>query len=123
MFDAFSNPSAKEIRERLEPFIKTITEAHPDKPFIFLQTHMREDTLFDTNWLKFNLDRRATVRELMPQMEKKYKNVYFLDAENVTSDDYDGTIDGAHPSDLGFTQFINKYQKRVQKILKKYGIK
>ena len=123
MFDAFSNPSAKEIRERLEPFIKTITEAHPDKPFIFLQTHMREDTLFDTNWLKFNLDRRATVRELMPQMAKKYKNVYFLDAENVTSDDYDGTIDGAHPSDLGFTQFINKYQKRVQKILKKYGIK
>ncbi|MBQ2394671.1 MAG: SGNH/GDSL hydrolase family protein [Alistipes sp.] len=123
MFDAFSNPSAKEIRERLEPFIKTITEAHPDKPFIFLQTHMREDTLFDEKWLSFNLDRRATVRELMPQMAKKYKNVYFLDAENVTSDDYDGTIDGAHPSDLGFTQFINKYQKRVQKILKKYGIK
>lgn len=123
MFDAFSNPSAKEIRERLEPFIKTITEAHPDKPFIFLQTHMREDTLFDEKWLSFNLERRATVRELMPQMAKKYKNVYFLDAENVTSDDYDGTIDGAHPSDLGFTQFINKYQKRVQKILKKYGIK
>ena len=123
MFDAFSNPTAKEIRERLEPFIKTITEAHPDKPFIFLQTHMREDTEFNENWRQFNIERRATVRELMPQMAKKYKNVYFLDAENVTSNDFDGTIDGAHPSDLGFTQFINKYQKRVQKILKKYGIK
>lgn len=123
MFDAFSNPTAKEIRERLEPFIKTVTEAHPDKPFIFLMTHMREDTEFNESWRQFNIERRSTVRELMPQMEKKYKNVYFLDAENVTSDDFDGTIDGAHPSDLGFTQFINKYQKRVQKILKKYGIK
>lgn len=123
MFDAFSNPTPKEIRERLEPFIKTITEAHPDKPFIFLQTHMREDTLFEEKWLSFNLERRATVRELMPQMVKKYKNVYFLDAENITSDDYDGTIDGAHPSDLGFDKFIKTYLPRVKKILKKYGIK
>lgn len=123
MFDAFSNPSAKEIRERLEPFIKTITEAHPDKPFIFLQTHMREDTLFDEKWLSFNLERRATVRELMPQMEKKYKNVYFLNGENITSSDYDGTVDGAHPTDLGFDNFIKTYLPRVKKILKKYGIK
>ena len=123
MFDAFSNPSAKEIRERLEPFIKTITEAHPDKPFIFLQTHMREDTLFDEKWLSFNLERRATVRELMPLMEKKYKNVYFLNAENITSSDYDGTVDGAHPTDLGFDNFIKTYLPRVKKILKKYGIK
>ena len=123
MFDAFSNPSAKEIRERLEPFIKTITEAHPDKPFIFLQTHMREDTLFEEKWLKFNLERRATVRELMPQMVKKYKNVYFLDAENITSADYDGTVDGAHPTDLGFDNFIKTWMPKVKKILKKHGIK
>ena len=123
MFDAFSNPSAKEIRERLEPFIKTITEAHPDKVFIFLQTHMREDTLFDEKWRNANLERRATVRELMPQMEKKYKNVIFLDGENITSNDYDGTIDGAHPSDLGFDKFIKTYLPRVKKILKKQGIK
>ncbi len=123
MFDAFSNPTAKEIRERLEPFVKTIAEAHPDKVFIFLQTHMREDTLFDEKWRNFNLERRATVRQLMPQMEKKYKNVFFLDAENVTSDDYDGTIDGAHPTDLGFDKFIKTYLPRVTKILKKQGIK
>ena len=123
MFDAFSNPTPQEIRERLEPFIKTITEAHPDKPFIFLQTHMREDTIFDEKWRSFNEERRATVRELMPQMAKKYKNVYFLNAENITSSDYDGTVDGAHPTDLGFDNFIKTYLPRVQKILKKYGIK
>ena len=123
MFDAFSNPTPKEIRERLEPFIKTITEAHPDKAFIFLQTHMREDTLFEEKWLNFNLERRATVRELMPQMVKKYKNVYFLDAENITSADYDGTVDGAHPTDLGFDNFIKTWMPKVKKILKKHGIK
>ena len=123
MFDAFSNPSPQEIRARLEEFIKTVTTAHPDKPFIFLQTHMREDTMFNEAWLKFNLERRATVRELMPKMVKKYKNVYFLDADNITSDDYDGTIDGAHPSDLGFDKFIQTWLPNVRKILKKYGVK
>lgn len=123
LFDAFSNPSAKEIRERLEPFIKTITEAHPDKAFIFLQTHMREDAMFNESWLKFNIERRETVRELMPQMAKKYKNVYFLDADNITSDINEGTIDGAHPTDLGFDKFIETWLPKIKKILKKHGIK
>ncbi len=123
LFDAFSNPSPKEIRERLEPFIQTITAAHPNKPFIFMQTHMREDAMFNESWRKFNVERRETVRELMPQMEKKYKNVHFIDAENITSSDNDGTIDGAHPTDLGFDNFINTYLPTIKKILKKYGIK
>lgn len=123
LFDAFSNPTPAEIRKNLEPFIQTVTAAHPGKPLIFMQTHMREDAMFNEKWLAFNIERRATVRELMPQMVKKYKNVYFLDAENITSDINEGTIDGAHPTDLGFDKFIKTYLPGIVKHLKKHGIK
>ena len=39
LFDAFSNPSPKMIRERLDAFVATLVKAHPDKPLIFMQTH------------------------------------------------------------------------------------
>ena len=38
IFDAFSNPHAPMIEERLFPFIEKIQSAHPDIPLIFQQT-------------------------------------------------------------------------------------
>ena len=42
IFDAFSNPSARMIEERLFPFIEKVRKAHPDIPLIFMQTIYRE---------------------------------------------------------------------------------
>ena len=38
VFDAFSNPGAEMIAERLIPFIARIRESLPDTPLIFVQT-------------------------------------------------------------------------------------
>ena len=38
VFDAFSNPSAGEIEERLDAFVATVRKAHPSTPLIFIQT-------------------------------------------------------------------------------------
>ena len=42
IFDAYSNPRAPMIEERLFPFIEKIQTAHPDIPLIFQQTIYRE---------------------------------------------------------------------------------
>ena len=42
IFDAFSNPDADMIRERIFPFIERLQKAHPDIPLIFIQTIYRE---------------------------------------------------------------------------------
>ena len=39
LFDAFSNPSPAKIRDRLDAFVASLAQAHPDKPLIFMQTH------------------------------------------------------------------------------------
>ena len=42
LFDAFSNPNAKEIGERLTNFVEELVKAHPGKPLIFLQSPILE---------------------------------------------------------------------------------
>ena len=123
LFDAFSNPSVKEIETRVADFVRTVAEAHPDKPMIFLQTTIRDEATFDTKWAKFNDERRATVRRMMTELAKRYDNVYFLDSDTITGTDHEATVDGAHPTDMGFDRFIDTWLPKIEKILKKYGIK
>ena len=49
VFDAFSNPNAKMIEERLFPFIEQLQKSHPDIPLIFQQTIYRERRNFNTS--------------------------------------------------------------------------
>lgn len=123
LFDAFSNPTVAEIENRIDNFVATLVKAHPDKPLIFLQTHQRGEENFNLKWREFNEKRRETVRKCMAEMTRRYKNVYFLDGEHLVGEGAYGTVDGAHPTDLGFDLFIKAYQPRIAKILKRYGIK
>ncbi len=121
LFDTFSNSSSKVIEARLEEFIMGIRKSHPGKPLIFMQTAIPCDNGANTKQCAGRSERNATARRMMAEMVKKYKDVYFLEVENVTG--VDGTIDNVHPNDLGFYRFVKAYQPKIAKILKKYGIK
>ena len=119
LFDAFSNPNAKEIGERLTNFVEELVKAHPGKPLIFLQSPILET--LDTKKYERLSSRIELSRKMMKELSKKYKDVYYLEVENVTGEN--GLIDGSHPTDLGFHRFVEAYQPKIAKILKKYGIK
>ena len=123
MFDAFSNPSTKEIKERVADFVKTVAEAHPDKPMIFIQTTIRDRSTFNTKWAAWERERRETVSTMMTELAARYGNVYFLDSDDMLGHDHEATSDDTHPNDVGFARFADTWLPKVQKILKKYGIK
>jgi lysophospholipase L1-like esterase len=123
ILDAFSNPMAKEIEERLFPFIERIRRSHPRTPLIFLQTIYREGGNFDLTVRKQEADKRQTAERMMKTAMKQYKDVYFINLPNVTGTDHQTSVDGTHPSDLGYYRWVQNIQPEILKILAKYGIK
>ena len=121
IFDAFSNPTPEEVEERLENFVTELVKAHPGKPLIFFQNinHYSQNSNYNT-YIK-RKRRQEVATRIMAQLTKKYKDVYFIDGGITVAED--GTIDNAHPNDLGFYRFVQAYQPKIAKILKKYGIK
>lgn len=122
VFDAFSNPKAEMIKERLFPFIEKIQKAHPDIPLIFQQTIYRESRNFNMGNDKVEKEKQETAAALMKEAVKKYKNVYFIQT-NATSDDHETSVDGTHPGDYGYTLWARSIEKPLMKILRKHGIK
>lgn len=122
VFDAFSNPDAKMIEERLIPFVARLRAAHPKKPLIFVQTIYRERRNFDQKVEATEAAKMEAARTMMAQAVKQFPDVYFIDIPNMTGNDHYTSADGTHPSDLGYWRWAQNLQPELLKILRKYGI-
>ena len=123
VFDAFSNPSIQEIKERIHPFIRTIQASHPGKPLIFLRTIYRENRAFDTVREKREQDRMEYVDALMAEVVAQYDDVYFISVKNQTGTDHETSADGTHPMSWGYWRWAKAIEKPLLKHLKRYGIR
>lgn len=122
VFDAFSNPTAERIEKTLFQFIETIQASHPDIPLIFQQTIYRETMNFDQVSTANTLAKMGAAQRMMDEAVKKYKNVYFI-TPDPTMDNHDSSVDGTHPSDLGYYLWAKSVKDPILEILAKYGIK
>jgi len=50
------------------------------------------------------------------------KNIWFINPGMDLGDDHEATVDGVHPTDLGFERMLNTLTPRITRILRKYGI-
>ena len=123
VFDAFSNPSAGEIEERLDAFVATVRKAHPSTPLIFIQTEVRETVNFNLRARKFESDKRAAAEAGVRRLMKDDRNIYFIDSRGMIGTDHLGTVDGSHPSDQGFMYMTRHLEPQLRKIFRKYGIR
>lgn len=123
VFDAFSNPDAKMIRERLIPFIARIREKLPATPLVFVQTIYRESANFNLRIRAREQAKRDAAREMMRRAVKEFDNVYFIDRHDLTGTDHATSADGTHPSDLGYWRWAQNLQPELLKVFKKCGIR
>ena len=123
LFDAFSNPLDYMIEERLLPFIERIRQGCPDVPLIFVQTIYRESGNFDLQARKVEADKRAAARRIMTEAMKRFDKVYFIDCDALTGNDHITSVDGIHPSDLGYWRWAKRLEPELQKILRHNGIR
>lgn len=122
IFDAFSNPTPKEVEERLEPFIKKFVKERPGVPLIFLQTLRREKRNFNPSYDAREDAKRNKADELMRQMVAKYPNVYWVTTTNATSETHEATSDGSHPDSFGYTLWMQSVKDPIFEIFSKYGL-
>lgn len=123
VFDCFSNPSGEEIDELFDGFVARIRASHPDKPLIFVQTIVRDTGNFNLDKRDFESRKRAAAERKMKALLKTDRHAYFIDPGLYTGSDHEGTVDGSHPTDLGFTRIIDNIQPQIMKILGRYGIR
>lgn len=123
ILDYVPNSPADIIEERTASFVKSIRARHPKTPIIVLQSLVRESGFWDQ---KIGDRVEKQNKQMAIEFEKLRRegddNIYFIEGKSLIGDDHEGTIDGTHPTDVGFSRMLEKIQPVVMEVLKKHRI-
>jgi hypothetical protein len=119
VLDCLPNMNAQQVAERTVPGVKLLRQAHPDTPILLV-----EDRNIQTGFLvearhKANEANHAALREAFAALQaEKVPQVYYLEGANLLGDDGEATVDGSHPTDLGFTRQAAEFERVLRPVLK-----
>ena len=111
VFDALWNMSPQFVTERTAPFVRKLRAAHPDTPIVLVE----DCSIHGTPTGKGKI-----LREILAQLQQEgIKGLYFISAEGMMGPDDEGTVDGCHPTDLGFMYQAEVFVRDLKPILGK----
>ena len=119
VLDCLPNMTAKDIDERAEACVKTLRAARPNTPILLVEDRNYADNFLNAGRRERNETNHAAMRAVYAKLQRaKVPHLHYLKADHLLGQDGEGTIDGSHPTDLGFMRQAAEFQKALRKILK-----
>lgn len=120
VIDCLPNMVADEIKARTEPLVKKLRTAHPDVPIVLVEDRTMQDSFLIAGRMEYYQDKdRAELKAAYDRLQKDgVKNLYYIPGEHLFGDDGEGSVDGSHPNDLGFTRQAEIFAKVLAPLLK-----
>jgi lysophospholipase L1-like esterase len=119
VLDPLPNMSADIVAERIEPMVLAIRKAHPQTPIVLV-----EDPLWPTSEI-VSVRREqaqaanARLREAFQRLTRAgQKRLFYFRADRFFGSDGEATVDGTHPTDLGFLRMADAIEPTVKRALK-----
>jgi lysophospholipase L1-like esterase len=119
IIDCLPNMVADEITARAEPLVHKLRAAHPDVPIVLVEDRTLQGAFLTQGQMEYyHLKDRAALKAAYNRLIKAGdKNLYYIPGEHLFGDDGEGSVDGSHPTDLGFTRQAEIFAKVIEPLL------
>src|SRR5436190_12193153 len=118
VLDCLPNLSAAQVAERTEPFVKALRKAKPTTPILLVEDRTYANAPALPSLAKRNADSRAAYKKAFDALVAAGdKNLHYLTGDKLIGDDGEGTVDGSHPTDLGFLRQADAFAEVLRPIL------
>jgi GDSL-like Lipase/Acylhydrolase family/N-terminus of Esterase_SGNH_hydro-type len=103
VLDCIPNLSPALVAERTEPFVAALRKAKPTTPIVLVEDRTYTNAPALPGTAKRNTDGRAANKKAFDNLVAAGdKNLFYINGDKLMGDDGEGTVDGSHPTDLGF---------------------
>jgi hypothetical protein len=120
VLDCLPNLEAKDVKERVEPFVRILRAARPRTPIVLVEDRSYADAFLVTSKRDRNGTSRMALRTAFKNLKQSgIKNLHYLRGAQLLGDDGEGTVDSSHPTDLGFMRQADAVAKVLGPLLKK----
>ena len=117
VLDCLPNLNPEQVRERAVPFVTALHAARPDTPIVLCDDRDYADAWWNPSRAERNRGNQAALREALATLREQGIAVVHLPADRQLGTDREDTVDGSHPTDLGFTRMAPQYVAAIEKAL------
>ncbi len=117
VLDCLPNMNAEMVTERVAPLVKILRAAHPDTPIVLV-----ENIIYQNSWFYGGGGHEAkneALKKVYAQMlQDGVTGLSYVPCDDLLGDDGLGTVDGTHPTDLGFFRQADALEGPIRAVLK-----
>ncbi len=118
ILDCLPNMSPAAVRERTEPAVHALRAAHPETPIVLVEniTYQRAPVQIAgmAGYEGKNMELQAAWKRLR---KARVSGLFYVSGAKLLGADNLGTVDGTHPTDVGFMRIANALEPVVRKII------
>lgn len=118
VLDCLPNMSPEMVAERVAPTVKTLRAAHPDTPIVLVENIIYQSSWFyggDGGHVAKNVELKKVYEKLVAE---GVQGLTYVPCDNLLGTDGLATVDGTHPTDLGFLRQADALAPVIQALLK-----
>lgn len=118
VIDCLPNMNAKQVTARTAPLVHILRQERPQTPILLVEDRNYTNGFLLTSRRDRNITNHAALREEFKKLQEAgVSKLYYLPADDLLGNDGEGTVDGSHPTDLGFMRQANAFAKVLGPIL------
>ncbi|MFO0801660.1 MAG: SGNH/GDSL hydrolase family protein [Gemmataceae bacterium] len=120
VLDCLPNLAPKQTAERTEPFVKALRKARPNTPIVLVEDRNYANAPWNPGLKERNTGNHAANKAAFDSLTAAgIKGLHYIPGERLIGDDGEGTVDGSHPTDLGFLRQAEVMAEVLAPLLKK----
>ncbi|HLV02475.1 MAG TPA: SGNH/GDSL hydrolase family protein [Acidobacteriota bacterium] len=102
--------------------LEILRQAHPKTPIILVKNLHYPNGLLMAHWRARYLQSNAWLRKFFEERRRNGDaHIYYISADGLIRKDGEATVDGIHPTDLGFLRMANRITPVLQSLISKTG--
>jgi lysophospholipase L1-like esterase len=118
VIDCGPNMNAEALTERTGPLVKVLRKARPDTPILLVEDRFFANAAVNEGARKRGEANHAALRAEFEKLVKAGdKHLHYLRGDHLIGDDGEGTVDGSHPTDLGFLRQADQFADALAPLL------
>ncbi len=119
VLDCLPNMTTDMVRERVEPFVRTLRAKHPRTPIVLVENIVPQAAYVLPGPRTLRTEKNAALRAAYEHLVAEgVTGLTYAPGDRLLGTDGEGTVDGVHPTDLGFQRFAEAMTPGLRKILR-----
>ena len=118
VIDCLPNLNAELVAQRVRPVVRIIRQQRKDTPILLVEDRTYSKAFLVDSLKRTNDTNRAALRAAYEAMQREgIRGLYYLEGDGLLGLDGEDTVDGSHPTDLGFFRQAKAFEAALRPIL------